>query len=195
MRIGAGIVVMMCIGAGGIGCRGHQGQGATPVQEPHEQAQIQAPPQAQGMKPGASIRGITMVRKAASCPSAVAGAMTEITNFRDHVVATVTATDNGAMAEIRKRARYLEQTVDKKRPIRLSHTGQGTGGGLIGMCPIITANTTIAVEQVAGGVLVRMRPHEAGRVLELAQEAWERLGALRKAGLATDERAQGTSGP
>src|ERR1700761_2920029 len=70
------------------------------------------------------------------CPSAVAGAKTEIKDNKDSVEVTVTATDAAKTEEIRKRAKHMVDAA-KSDPTSVVHNGDGHGGGGLGRCEVV----------------------------------------------------------
>jgi hypothetical protein len=99
--------------------------------------------------PGAAGAG---THKMANCPAAVEGAKTAVKDAKDGVVVTVTGPAD-KVAEIRSRAKHIADVAKKGAPATVTHTGQGTGGGGIGRCPIDPeGDDTVDVKEVAGGI-------------------------------------------
>jgi hypothetical protein len=117
--------------------------------------------------------------KMAHCPSMVAGAETMISDAPDAVIVTVTApADNKqAVEEIRTRAKHLAE-VSAKNPETPTHDGQGDGGGGLGNCPIVLADTTITSEDVANGSKLTVKPSKPDDLPKLKQAASERKAKL-----------------
>jgi hypothetical protein len=124
-----------------------------------------------------------MVNKMMHCPSAVEGAKTEVEQTGDAVVVTVTAADPAKAPEIQKRAKHLASLTAAGTP-EVKHTGQGTGGGALGKCPVIIADATLSVEDQNDGAKVTMKPKDAAKLGQLAQAAKERAAAMPATGAA-----------
>lgn len=96
-------------------------------------------------------------QRMAHCPSAVEGARTTVKDLPDGVVVSVTATDPAKVTEIRERAKHTADVAKKGDPARPEHSGDGTGGGALGRCPIVVeGETTVGVIDVAGGAEIRV---------------------------------------
>jgi TusA-related sulfurtransferase len=92
------------------------------------------------------------VQRMAHCPSAVDGAKTAVKDAKDGVIVTVTATDASKVTEIRQRAQHTAEVAKKGDVARPKHSGDGTGGGGLGRCPIVVeGETTVTVKDVEGG--------------------------------------------
>lgn len=90
--------------------------------------------------------------KMAHCPASVDGAKVAVKDAKDGVVVTVTGPAD-KVAEIRSRAKHIADVAKKPEPKTPEHTGEGTGGGGIGRCPIDPeGDDTIDVKDVDGGV-------------------------------------------
>src|SRR5262249_37531232 len=83
------------------------------------------------------------------CPNAVEGAKTSIKNTKEGVEITVTAKDENAVQEIRKRAGHLAEVASK--PETGKDTGGGDFGGGKGHCPVVMKDTQISAKDVKGG--------------------------------------------
>jgi hypothetical protein len=113
----------------------------------------------------------------ASCPSAVAGARTELTMIDDGVELRVTAEDPEARREIELRAdKHLR--MDAPAGQAPEHTGLHGGPGAIGHCPILHDATTIAVRRLPDGVAIRVRAMTPGAVAQLQDETKLRVDGL-----------------
>jgi hypothetical protein len=91
------------------------------------------------------------------CPTAVAGAKTDIKDNKDSVEITVTATEAGKTDEIRKRAKHMVDAA-KQDPTSVVHNGEGHGGGGLGVCEIVLKDTTVTAEDVDGGSKITVKP-------------------------------------
>ncbi len=94
------------------------------------------------------------------CPTAVPGAKTDIKDAKDAVEITVTSTDAAKTAEIRKRAKHMVDAA-KQDPATVEHTGEGHGGGGLGMCEVVLKDTTVTAEDVDGGSKLTVKPTKA----------------------------------
>ena len=94
------------------------------------------------------------------CPSAVAGAKTEIKDNKDSVDIVVTAADAAKTDEIRKRAKHMVEAA-KADPTSVAHNGDGHGGGGLGMCEVVLKDTTVVAEDVDGGSKMTVKPTKA----------------------------------
>jgi hypothetical protein len=120
---------------------------------------------------GAAVLGLALVAPSAwakeadtvggghmqHCPSAVAGAKTEIKDNKDSVEVTVTATDAAKTEEIRKRAKHMVEAA-KSDPTAVVHNGDGHGGGGLGRCEVVLKDTTVTAEDVDGGTKLTVKP-------------------------------------
>jgi hypothetical protein len=118
-----------------------------------------------------------MAKKAGNCPSTVAGAKTKLLAETTGGVSTVEITSADALAvpTIRSRTKHLVEVAAVAPDSKVEHTGKGTGGGDIGICPVITKDTKIVVEEIEGGVKVTMTPQGDLKPLELYTEVEQRI--------------------
>jgi hypothetical protein len=123
-------------------------------------------------QPAANADAMQGSRKMANCPSMVEGAQTKIDDAAGAVVVTVTGT-GPAVDEIRARSKHLAE-VSAKAPTEVKHTGEGEGGGGLGSCPIVLADTTITSEDVEGGAKLTVKPAKAEDLAKLSALAKER---------------------
>jgi TusA-related sulfurtransferase len=112
--------------------------------------------------------------KMAHCPNAVHGAATSIADGRGAIVVKVTATDDGAVKEIRDRARQIVLASQKSEVGTIKHDGSGDGGGGFGRCPIVLKDTAIAETDAPGGAVFTVKPKDAKNLPALAQQVRER---------------------
>lgn len=120
--------------------------------------------------PGAKDAG---QRKMAHCPSAVAGATTQVKAGKDAIEVTVTAKDDAATKEIRERTKHLAEAA-KADPTGVKHTGEGMGGGGLGRCPIVMKDTSIDTKDAPGGSVVTVKPAKPADLAALTKEIEER---------------------
>ena len=129
----------------------------------------------------APLAADSMANKAGWCPSTVAGATTVIDKDASKdgkVVVAITSKEEGAVATIRARAKHLVD-VQKAPGTTIQHTGEGTGGGDQGVCPVIARNNTVASEDVEGGVKITMTPAAADQGAALLAEVEKRIAEAK----------------
>ncbi len=136
-------------------------------------AQPAQPAQAQAGLPATAGQGKMM-----HCPSTVPGADTTIGDAPDAVVVTVTAANNEqAVTEIRSRAKHLAE-VSVKNPSEVKHDGEGDGGGGLGNCPVVLADTSITAEDVPNGAKLTVKPSKPADLAKLKQAVTDRRAKL-----------------
>jgi hypothetical protein len=91
------------------------------------------------------------------CPTAVAGAKTEIKDGKDAVEILVTSSDAAKTEEIRKRAKHMV-TAAKAEPTSVVHNGEGHGGGGLGVCEVVLKDTNVTADDVDGGAKITVKP-------------------------------------
>ncbi|MFO0586715.1 MAG: hypothetical protein U0441_04220 [Polyangiaceae bacterium] len=119
--------------------------------------------------------------KMVHCPSALAGAATEIADVEGGVVLTVTAKDDAAAKEIRERAKFLVDAAindDTPRP----HNAGTAGSGAFGRCPVVYRGAVVEAADVAGGSKITVKPKEPSDLDWLRRESRERLKELGEPG-------------
>jgi hypothetical protein len=108
----------------------------------------------------------------------VATAKTTVADTDDGVEVSIVGTGEGAEAKIRDLAgEQAEVEVDLDKP---THTGEGTGGGVVGHCPIVHLGTNITLLNVPGGVKVVMKPKVADKLADLKKTVHDRVDALNR---------------
>jgi hypothetical protein len=107
----------------------------------------------------ATVVDETMAKKAGNCPSTVVGAVTVVSGAGSdgHVALDITSADAGAVPAIRLRAAHLVD-VQGAPPGSVQHTGEGTGGGDAGVCPVIVRDNRLELAEIDGGVRVTIWP-------------------------------------
>jgi TusA-related sulfurtransferase len=118
--------------------------------------------------------------KMAHCPNAVAGARTAVEDAPGGVVVTVTAKDPAALGDVRARVQALLD-AQKNGGTSVKHTGNGEGGGLLGRCPIVLKDTTIAIAELADGEKLTIAAKDPSEVDWLRRETRDRQGDLEAA--------------
>ncbi len=118
-----------------------------------------------------------MTNKMAHCPSSVEGAATAVSASEGAVVVTVTAKDEAAQTEIRKRATHLASLNDADSS-EVKHSGNGTGGGALGKCPVALGLGKVAAEDAEGGSKITMTPKTPDGLAELNATVRDRATAM-----------------
>lgn len=111
-----------------------------------------------------------------NCPSGVEGAVTEIHWRQDDVTLSITAADARAQRKIVTLSHNHERTGNPNGG--LINNGTHGGPGTSGFCPIIHADTTVRVEEVANGVVVHIRPNDPAKLAALRTATEARVKAL-----------------
>jgi len=111
-----------------------------------------------------------------NCPSGVEGAVTQAHWTQDDVTLTITAPDTNAERKIVTLAHSHERTGNPHGG--LINNGTHGGPGTSGFCPIIHADTTVRVEEVAHGVVVHIRPNDPAKLESLRTATVARVNAL-----------------
>jgi TusA-related sulfurtransferase len=128
--------------------------------------------------PGADMSGKKELQMA-SCPSAVTGAQTQVTEIKDGVEVKVWAKDPAAMAEIRRRVQKQADVAASPDRGSLEHTGMGTGSGQYGHCPGMVQGTRMKVEDLPDAVKMIIVAQSPDKVKELQRSTRERANALK----------------
>jgi hypothetical protein len=134
-----------------------------------------------GMGGGTGSGAQDMVNKMMHCPSAVEGATTKVETGKESVVVTITASDPAKAAEIQKRAKHLASLTSPGAAPESKHTGQGTGGGALGKCPVVMRDVTLKVEDQKDGSKVTVTPKNPATLAELGRISKDRADALAAA--------------
>ena len=118
-------------------------------------------------------------QRMAHCPSAVDGASTVVKDIKDGVVVTVTSGEPTKTDDIRARAKHTAEVAKKAEPKAPEHSGDGTGGGGLGRCPIVVeGETTVSVKDVDGGAEITVTATKD--VAGLQKETRTRAGNFSK---------------
>ena len=135
---------------------------------------VKPPPTALPSSPGTSSDRGKMVR----CPSAIAGAVTEIADVEGGVALTVTSKDDATAKEIRERATFLAGAS-----VNDDATGPyNAGGGAFGRCPVVHRGTIVEAVDVAGGSKITVKPKEPSDLDWIRRESRERLKEISEPG-------------
>ena len=119
-----------------------------------------------------------MVNKMKHCPSAVEGSTTKVEGGKEAVVVTITASDPAKAADIQKRAKHLASLTAPTAAPEVKHSGQGTGGGALGKCPVVMRDVTLKVEDQKDGAKVTVTPKNPATLSELTRVSKDRAEAL-----------------
>jgi hypothetical protein len=110
-------------------------------------------------------------QRMANCPSAVEGAKTAVKDTKEGVLVTVTGPAD-KVAEIRSRAKHTADVAKKADATKIEHTGEGTGGGGLGRCPIVVeGDTTVEIKEIEGGVEVDVKSKKDAAALQKEAKA------------------------
>lgn len=113
----------------------------------------------------------------ANCASAVEGAKTTVKDVKDGVVVTVTGTAD-TVNEIRERAKHTADVAKKGEASKVQHSGQGTGGGGVGRCPIVVeGDASVELKDIPNGVEATVTTKKD--VAALQKEAKERAANFK----------------
>jgi TusA-related sulfurtransferase len=113
------------------------------------------------------------------CPTSVNGAKTAVSDIKDGIELTVTADNEKATAEVRQRAQHLV-TASRTDPNTVRHSGDGHGGGGIGICPVVLKDTLVTAEDVKGGSKITVRPIKPVDLEWLRKETNTRMKSAKK---------------
>jgi hypothetical protein len=135
-----------------------------------------------------------MANKMANCPSAAPGATTAVKADKTSVTLTITSKDKAAIAEIQKRAKKLS-TLDTSADADIKHTGEGTGGGQLGKCPVVMTDVTLKVKDSKTGTAITMTPKDKAKLADLEKMAKERAESMPAMDAAAGGDAAGGAPP
>jgi hypothetical protein len=113
-----------------------------------------------------------LAEKMRHCPVTLPGVTTESADVDGGIEFVLRAGAAGTIAEVRARAhRLAEFTAGRGR----AEHGGGRGGGFMRNCPIVVKDARVEVEDMDGGVRIRVRPNDASKLGELRATSRERL--------------------
>lgn len=199
MLLAAGLVVAVGAGLSVSACKkdAKKSEEKTEAAATDEKATPQTPGehvhgsgQGGGQGGGTGSGAQDMVNKMMHCPSAVEGATTKVETGKESVVVTITAGDPAKAAEIRKRAKHLASLTSPGAAPELKHTGQGTGGGALGKCPVVMRDVTLKVEDQKDGSKVTVTPKNPATLTELGRISKDRADALAAAAKSAGEEGE-----
>jgi TusA-related sulfurtransferase len=113
------------------------------------------------------------------CPLTVDGARAEIADAPGGVEIVVTASQDEAVQDIRRRVRHIEEFTRKAGKDTGVPHGAGAGGGWMRNCPVVTKDTLVAGTDIDHGVRIHIRPLRAEALGELRSEVRRRKAALK----------------
>jgi hypothetical protein len=171
---GSGVVVVAALLA--LGCKKDT---PAPTPTPSASASGADSPQASASAaPSPSASAVAPNGKMAHCPSAVEGAVTNISDVPGGVAIVVAGNSPDATAQIRARAQALLDASKNQTP-GVHHNGNGEGGGQFGRCPIVMRNTTLDVSTVDNGSKIVVKPQTAAELDWLRRETRDRYAELQ----------------
>lgn len=112
-----------------------------------------------------------------NCPSALAGAVTDVRDTSDGVEVTITAEDRATIKRIIKLA-DVHARIGLPTDVALEHTGLHGGPGDIGHCPIIHVGTDVQATRLPNGARLHVRALSQGTLKALQAETRDRAGNL-----------------
>ena len=118
-----------------------------------------------------------MTNKMAHCPSSVEGAETVVSAGEGTIIVTVTAKGEAAATEIRKRSTHLASLNDADST-EIKHSGEGTGGGALGKCPVALGQGKVIAADTEGGSAITMTPKTPEGLAELNAMVRDRAAAM-----------------
>jgi TusA-related sulfurtransferase len=117
-------------------------------------------------------------QRMAHCPSAIEGTKTQVRDSKEGAIVVVTGPPP-KLAEIRSRARHAAEVAKKGDAGKIEHSGEGTGGGGLGRCPIVVeGDTTVEVREIDEGVEVEVKTKKD--VAALQKEVKARAAAFMR---------------
>ncbi len=133
-----------------------------------------------------------MANKMEHCPASVPGSKTTVADGDGVVIVTTTATEAAATEDIRKRSAYLVGLNDADMS-KVKHSGNGTGGGHQGLCPVAVGLASLASEEVEGGTKITMTPRKDDGFAQLSSAVKKRaMGMAASSKAAGDHKGGGT---
>jgi hypothetical protein len=153
-------------------------------------------PSEPGVEPSAADepqegKAAVLRNKMKHCPNSVEGVTTSYEKTATALVIKMSHEDAAKLAEIKDRAEHLASVAGKPEP-ELKHSGQGTGGGTTGQCPVGIKNTKVTVAEVDGKIAVTLEPLDGTTVDRLYSEATARQAKLHET--AGQEHGSGKGG-
>jgi hypothetical protein len=108
---------------------------------------------------GGAAGGDRMVNETGNCPSTIVGAETKVDEKASKdgkVVVAITSKEKDVVPTIRARAKHLVD-VQGAPDTTVKHTGEGTGGGAGGLCPVFAGEgQKVSMKEIDGGVQITL---------------------------------------
>jgi hypothetical protein len=108
------------------------------------------------------------------CPTSVPNAKVNVADIKDGVEISVVGETEAAATEIRRRAQHCVESA-KTDPNSVRHTGDGHGGGGLGLCPVVLKDTLVSADDIKGGSKITVRPIKPVDLEWLRKEVATRL--------------------
>ncbi len=123
--------------------------------------------------PGASASSGAGQGKMGHCPSAVLTSTTTVKDTKDGVQVDVVGKDDATTKDIRDRSKLLVEAA-KSETENVAHKGDGSGGGGLGRCPVVLADTKVEAKDIPGGESFLVKPSKPADLVALRKESRER---------------------
>ncbi|MCC6999751.1 MAG: hypothetical protein IT370_34430 [Deltaproteobacteria bacterium] len=182
-------VVLLSLGV--VGCKKKKDK-PTPTADPSTSA---SPSMTPSPLPTASPVDTThAMNKMKNCPNAAAGATTTVEDVEGGVKLVIVGADPAAVTEIKARTKTVIAAF-KPENTEVKHTGEGTGLGAGGKCPLVLVDATAEVKESDKGVEVTLKVADAAKLDEVRKRVKERNDAMGgKGGGDGTGGGQGTGG-
>lgn len=123
--------------------------------------------------PGASASSGAGQGKMGHCPSAVLNSTTTVKDTKDGVQVDIVGKDDATTKDIRDRSKLLVEAA-KSETENVAHKGDGSGGGGLGRCPVVLADTKVEAKDIPGGESFLVKPAKPADLVGLRKESRER---------------------
>ncbi len=144
--------------------------------------------------PSASPDTTHAMNKMKNCPNAALGATTTVEDVEGGVKLVIVGADAAAVTEIKARTKTVIAAF-KPENTEVKHTGEGTGLGAGGKCPLVLVDATAEVKETDKGVEVTLKVADAAKLDEVRKRVKERNDAMGgKGGGDGTGGGQGTGG-
>ncbi|MBK6690907.1 MAG: hypothetical protein IPG50_01650 [Myxococcales bacterium] len=124
--------------------------------------------------------------KMAHCPSATDGAKTTAKDLKDAVEVTIVGTNEAQAKEIRERGKQVIAAA-KLEAKKVTHKGDGSGGGGFGRCPVVLKDTVVESKEIPLGMAFTVKPEKPGELAQLKKETLERIEKFSPAPVPADK--------
>jgi hypothetical protein len=68
--------------------------------------------------------------------------------------------------------------VSVKNPTEIKHSGEGEGGGGLGNCPVVLADTVVVSQDIPGGAKLTVKPTKPEDLAKLKEVSKDRAAKL-----------------